>query len=77
MYIFNTHVFELSAVYYKISSVLDLGITTGATYESGSLEVSDDPPDCFSDRKTALTEGMTLYLPECTPDGRYQKVRIF
>lgn len=47
-----------------------------ASYDSESVEASDDPTDCLSDRKTALSEGYNLYLPECTTDGRYQKVKI-
>lgn len=43
-------------------------------YDSDSIEVQDDPTDCLSDRQTVLSEGSNLYLPECTPDGRYQKV---
>ncbi|XP_019866460.2 SPARC-related modular calcium-binding protein 1 isoform X3 [Aethina tumida] len=37
----------------------------------------DDPTDCISDRTTALSEETHLYVPECTPDGRYQKVQCY
>lgn len=47
------------------------------TLDESSSEGTEDPTDCISDRKTALAEGFNqLYVPECTPDGRYQKVRF-
>lgn len=49
-------------------------MTQGGSFEEESVEATDDPTDCLSDRKTALGEGSQLYVPECTPDGRYQKV---
>ncbi|GLH12824.1 Proteoglycan Cow [Gryllus bimaculatus] len=37
--------------------------------------------DCLSDRKTALEEQISgtsgLYIPECTPDGRYKKIQCY
>lgn len=66
--------FKLLTVNYKIPPVLNPSITTSDNGDSDSLEVTGEPTDCFSDRKTALSEGTILYLPECTPDGRYQKV---
>lgn len=64
---------KMLTVNYKIPPVLDPSITTNESEDSDSIEVGE-PTDCFSDRKTALSEGTILYLPECTPDGRYQKV---
>lgn len=37
----------------------------------------DDPTDCLSDRRAAMAEGYNLYVPECTTDGRYQKVQCY
>lgn len=38
--------------------------------------------DCISDRKSVMEDqhqnsGEKLYLPECTPDGRYLKVQCY
>ncbi|CAH1962050.1 unnamed protein product [Acanthoscelides obtectus] len=53
-------------------------ISQPGSQEDESSEITDDPPDCLSDRKTALAEGlMQLYVPECTPDGRYQKIQCY
>lgn len=62
---------------YKISPGPDIGLSTDEASMSESVEVSDDPAGCWSDRKTALSEGLNLYLPECTTDGRFQKVRDY
>lgn len=47
-------------------------------YDDDSPEVpEEDPPDCISDRQAALADGYNqLYVPECTSDGRYQKVLV-
>ncbi|CAH0546219.1 unnamed protein product [Brassicogethes aeneus] len=46
--------------------------------EDESPEIrDDDPTDCISDRTAALHEEDPLYVPECTPDGRYQKVQCY
>ncbi|XP_067012593.2 SPARC-related modular calcium-binding protein 2 isoform X3 [Anabrus simplex] len=43
----------------------------------------DEPEanDCLSDQKTALEEQRSgtsgLYIPECTPDGRYKKIQCY
>ncbi|KAK9759046.1 Secreted protein acidic and rich in cysteine Ca binding region [Popillia japonica] len=42
----------------------------------------EDTADCRSDRQTALGEMKAnskndLYVPECTPDGRYQKIQCY
>ncbi|XP_057661920.1 SPARC-related modular calcium-binding protein 2 isoform X1 [Diorhabda carinulata] len=47
------------------------------SFDEESPEVTEDPTDCLSDRKTALAEGYQLYVPECTPDGRYQKIQCY
>ncbi|KAG5882459.1 hypothetical protein JTB14_015963 [Gonioctena quinquepunctata] len=47
------------------------------SYEDETTEIADDPTDCFSDRTTAISEGGQLYVPECTPDGRYHKVQCY
>ncbi|KAJ8969299.1 hypothetical protein NQ314_001838 [Rhamnusium bicolor] len=36
-----------------------------------------DPTDCLSDRNVVLAEGYQPYVPECTPDGRYQKIQCY
>lgn len=37
--------------------------------------------DCLTDRQAVLDEMRTnnneMYIPECTPDGRYQKVQCY
>lgn len=54
---------------------------SGQYSEDDSTERKDeDATDCISDRQTALSEQRAdklyeLYVPECTPDGRYQKVK--
>lgn len=57
-----------------------------SSYDDESQESKDDDAtDCLSDRQLALGEQQVaigdqhakryeLYVPECTPDGRYQKV---
>ncbi|KAK9500668.1 hypothetical protein O3M35_001892 [Rhynocoris fuscipes] len=44
-------------------------------------ERKDEPEvnDCLSDRKSALDEqtNLTVYVPECAPDGRYQKIQCY
>lgn len=58
-------------------------MNSGQNYEDDSSERRDeDPMDCFSDRQTAISEQKAdkkyeLYIPECTPDGRYQKVQCY
>ncbi|KAK6641893.1 hypothetical protein RUM44_013613 [Polyplax serrata] len=41
----------------------------------------DEPEanDCFSDRQAVLSEQRSnnLYVPECTPDGRYNKIQCY
>lgn len=55
----------------------------GHIFEDESSERRDeDSTDCLSDRQTALSEQRAdkryeLYIPECTPDGRYKKVFRF
>ena len=49
------------------------------TEEESTERKDDDTIDCRTDRQTALSEMGTnisnnLYVPECTPDGRYKKV---
>ncbi|KAJ8948791.1 hypothetical protein NQ318_022923, partial [Aromia moschata] len=51
-------------------------LVIGQSYDEESSEIREesDPTDCLSDRNVALSEGYhQLYVPECTPDGRYQK----
>ncbi|XP_054737238.1 uncharacterized protein LOC129243869 isoform X1 [Anastrepha obliqua] len=42
---------------------------------------SDSESDCLADQKVALEEqrhgGTLFYVPECTPDGRYQRVQCY
>ncbi|XP_055859265.1 SPARC-related modular calcium-binding protein 2 isoform X3 [Episyrphus balteatus] len=45
-----------------------------------ALRDSDGDYDCQADRRVALDEqngGTALYVPECTPDGRYQRVQCY
>ncbi|KAL3274950.1 hypothetical protein HHI36_019726 [Cryptolaemus montrouzieri] len=47
-------------------------------YDDDSSEVrEEEPANCLSDRQTALSEGSHLYIPDCTSDGRYQKVQCY
>lgn len=75
----NMH--EIEGIIFSLISVLssERGIND-QTFGEESSEIKDDEPmDCLSDRQTALSEQQNnkgLYVPECTPDGRYQKVRI-
>ncbi|KAK5642124.1 hypothetical protein RI129_008291 [Pyrocoelia pectoralis] len=56
---------------------------SGQNYDDESAERKDeDATDCTSDRQTALNEQHSaklyqLYVPECTPDGRYQKIQCY
>lgn len=56
---------------------------SGQNYDDESGERKDeDATDCTSDRQTALSEQHSaklyeLYVPECTPDGRYQKIQCY
>ncbi|XP_025832447.1 SPARC-related modular calcium-binding protein 1 isoform X2 [Agrilus planipennis] len=52
---------------------------SGQNYDEESQEIRDeDTSDCLSDRQTALNEHHNgLYVPECTPDGRYQKIQCY
>lgn len=66
-----------------ICLVLDTRLSSsGPNFEEESSErKDDDSTDCLSDRQTALSEQRAdkryeLYIPECTPDGRYKKVFI-
>lgn len=64
------------------------GISSNYDDESQDSK-DDDATDCMSDRQLALGEQQLaigdqhsskryeLYVPECTPDGRYQKVSFF
>lgn len=46
--------------------------------DGGSRDHDDDNNDCIKDRKIALEDKSdTLFLPECTPDGRYQRVQCY
>ncbi|XP_060520905.1 SPARC-related modular calcium-binding protein 2 isoform X2 [Cylas formicarius] len=46
--------------------------------DSDSFVVEDDPSNCHTDKKAALAEGdSSNYIPECTADGRYQKVQCY
>ncbi|XP_017777976.1 PREDICTED: SPARC-related modular calcium-binding protein 2 [Nicrophorus vespilloides] len=66
---------------YRPSSILTDGsrnFNGGTNYDDDSSERRDeDETGCLSDRKTALGEGTQLYVPECTPDGRYAKVQCY
>ncbi|XP_067012601.2 SPARC-related modular calcium-binding protein 2 isoform X10 [Anabrus simplex] len=48
---------------------------------SACLGLNFNPNDCLSDQKTALEEQRSgtsgLYIPECTPDGRYKKIQCY
>ncbi|CAG9841123.1 unnamed protein product [Diabrotica balteata] len=57
--------------------VLSSALGSVSSFDEDSSEVAEDPTDCLSDRKTALAEGYQLYVPECTPDGRYQKIQCY
>lgn len=39
----------------------------------------DDATDCLSDRQAVLNEqrAENMYVPECTPDGRYKKIQCY
>ncbi|KAG5677833.1 hypothetical protein PVAND_007556 [Polypedilum vanderplanki] len=46
--------------------------------ESDSRDPDDEINDCIKDRKNALEDKSdTLFLPECTPDGRYMRVQCY
>lgn len=52
--------------------------SSGPTMEEESNERRDeDVTDCLTDRQMALNEPQSakLYVPECTLDGRYNKVK--
>lgn len=74
----NNSLYYYKFVNFKIKINIPLVLVQGSDHlghiESESLGLQDDPTDCLSDRKTALSDVYNLYLPECTPDGRYQKV---
>ncbi|KAK9891959.1 hypothetical protein WA026_017442 [Henosepilachna vigintioctopunctata] len=54
------------------------GNPLGHNYDDDSSDVrEEEPANCLSDRQTALSEGSQLYIPECTSDGRYQKVQCY
>lgn len=59
--------------------VLSPGVIIGPNYEEESSEIREEtePTDCLSDRNVSLSEGYQLYVPECTPDGRYQKIQCY
>ncbi|KAF5303920.1 hypothetical protein FQA39_LY01705 [Lamprigera yunnana] len=53
---------------------------SGQSYDDESAERKDeDATNCTSDRQTALSEqhSAKLYVPDCTPDGRYQKIQCY
>ncbi|CAH1108210.1 unnamed protein product [Psylliodes chrysocephalus] len=57
--------------------VLNSALGSMGGMDDDTSEVAEDPTDCLSDQKTALSEGYMLYVPVCTPDGRYEKVQCY
>ncbi|XP_076264781.1 SPARC related modular calcium binding-like protein magu isoform X2 [Rhynchophorus ferrugineus] len=75
----NRHQPPLHGVLSENSAPLPLN----QNYDDESMENrEEDVTDCISDRKMALEEAKDpnhdpIYIPECTPDGRYQKVQCY
>ncbi|XP_059225047.1 SPARC-related modular calcium-binding protein 2 isoform X4 [Stomoxys calcitrans] len=65
---------NLPSIYRNLFKVLN-------THSELSPKESDIESDCLADRATALEElkrGNSLfYVPDCTPDGRYQRVQCY
>lgn len=74
---------------FAVLSAESKGISSSYDDESPESK-DDDATDCLSDRQLALGEQQLavvgdqhsskryeLYVPECTPDGRYQKVSLY
>ncbi|KAL1517585.1 hypothetical protein ABEB36_001327 [Hypothenemus hampei] len=64
----------------------DLSALPPTPDETDDFETKEEEsPGCLGDRKSALEEvnlsghlhNATLYVPECTPDGRYKKVQCY
>ncbi|XP_059617873.1 SPARC-related modular calcium-binding protein 1 isoform X2 [Phlebotomus argentipes] len=75
---------EWSSCFTKDTSNLLQGKTTLQLSGDGDTlgrDANDGESDCLADRAAALDEqksGTTaLYVPECTPDGRYQRVQCY
>lgn len=48
-------------------------------YDDSGEPRDDDFTDCLSDRQAVLNEQRSenMYVPDCTPDGRYQKIQCY
>ncbi|CAG9855964.1 unnamed protein product [Phyllotreta striolata] len=57
--------------------VLNSALGSMGSMDEDTSEVSEEPTDCLSDQKTALSEGYQIYVPMCTPDGRYEKIQCY
>lgn len=47
--------------------------------EDSNERHDEEATDCLSDRQAVLNEhrASELYVPECTPDGRYKKIQCY
>ncbi|XP_055859264.1 SPARC-related modular calcium-binding protein 2 isoform X2 [Episyrphus balteatus] len=69
-----------NATYNNISDTVKDILRTSLQDSEQALRDSDGDYDCQADRRVALDEqngGTALYVPECTPDGRYQRVQCY